>query len=259
MVVRLGRRGTGYEGTAELFDAAGAVIWTKVYPGPTHLPLSSCESVIDGLALCIAIKVDPVDAPSAPPPVPVPVPLSSDSPPTLPLPPPTRSLRLVVGLDGILTPFLAPSASAGFALWAELDLLDAPLAFELDLRSTWSLIPARVPLAYQPLFAVRASYLAGIFAGCWRGPVSLCPVLEVGRMSFSETGTIGKTIGSKILVAAGARAVIARPIGERFVLRGLFEVEGLLKPVFISDYAGNQISTPSPISLTCGLGFGGSL
>jgi hypothetical protein len=140
-----------------------------------------------------------------------------------------------------------------------MDLLDAPLAFELDLRSTWSLIPARVPLTYQPRFAVRTTYVAGVVAGCWRGPLSLCPVLEVGHMTYSEAGTIGVVSRSSILVAAGLRGMYARPITESFVLRGLFEVEGLLQPYSISEDTGRRASTPSPISLTLGLGFGGSL
>ena len=264
LVVRLGRRGAGYEGTAELYDAAGAVTWTKVYPGPTHPPSSSCESVIDGLALSIAIQVDPIEAPSAPPPlpalVPVPVPVSVPVPsPSIP-PPPKRSLQLVAGLDGIFTPFLAPSASAGFALWAAIDLLTEPLGFEFDLRATWSVLPARVPLMYQPLFAVYTSYVSGVFAGCWRGPVSLCPLLEVGHMSFSEAGRIGMVSRSSTLVAAGLRGVYARPITGHFVVRGLFEVEGLLHQLSpISDDTGHRASNPSPVSLTWGLGFGGSL
>ena len=41
LVVRLGRRGGGYEGAAELYDAAGTVTWVKVFPGPPHPPAGS--------------------------------------------------------------------------------------------------------------------------------------------------------------------------------------------------------------------------
>jgi len=238
--------------------------------------MRSCESLIDGLALCVAVKVeisldeDPVEAPPVPPPLPVPAPVPAPPippPPSLPppsLPPPSlpprkRSIQLVVGLDGIFTPLIAPSASAGFALWAVIDVLNIPLTFELDLRSTWSFVPARVPLAYQPLFALRASYVSGVLAGCWRGPVSVCPMLEVGSMSFSKPGTIGEAISPSILAAAGGRLVYARPIVERFVLRGLFEVEGVFHPFSISDDMDYQASIPSPVSFAWGVGFGGSL
>jgi hypothetical protein len=79
-------------------------------------------------------------------------------------------------------------------------------------------------------------------------------------MSYSEAGTIGvATRASSTLVAAGGRGVYARPITERFDVRGLFEVEYLLKPFSISDETGHRASTPSPVSLTWGIGFGGSL
>jgi hypothetical protein len=232
------------------------------------LDLAFSLSLVVDPVVWTPIKEEPVEAPPVTPPlpapapaaVPVPVPVPSPSPSIPPPPPPKRSLQLVVGLDGIFTPFLAPSASAGFALWAGIDLLNAPLSFELDLRSTWSVVPAHIPLAYQPLFAVRTSYVGGALAGCWRGPVSLCPVLEVGRMSYSEAGTIGEGSRSTVLAAAGGRLVYARPVTERFVLRGLFEVEGLLQqPSPILDYAGHPESTPSSVSLTWGVGFGGSL
>jgi hypothetical protein len=83
-------------------------------------------------------------------------------------------------------------------------------------------------------------------------------MLEVGRMSFSELDTIGEAIGPSILVAAGLHAVFARPITERFVLRTTFDTEGILKPFSYSDYTGHSNSTPSPLSFTWGIGFGGS-
>lgn len=52
LVVRIGRRGAGYEGTAELYDAAGAMIWTKVYPGPTHPPSAAISVFKDGACSC---------------------------------------------------------------------------------------------------------------------------------------------------------------------------------------------------------------
>ena len=153
-----------------------------------------------------------------------------------------------------------PLFMVGVSLWAgvNFNLLNLPLAFELDLRSTWSVVPAKVPLTYQPLFAVHTTYVSGVLAGCWRGPVSLCPLLEVGRMSFSQAGTIGESSRPSILVAAGLRGVYARPITERLILRGLVEVEGIPRPFSISEDAGHSASTPSPVSLTFGIGFGGS-
>lgn len=153
-----------------------------------------------------------------------------------------------------------PLFMVGVSLWAgvNFNLLNLPLAFELDLRSTWSVVPAKVPLPSQSIVAVRTAYVSGVVAGCWRGSITVCPLLEVGRASYSQAGTIGEASRSSILIAAGLRAVYARPITERFVLRGLVEVEGIPRPFSISDEAGHRASTPSPVSLTLGIGFGGS-
>jgi hypothetical protein len=78
-------------------------------------------------------------------------------------------------------------------------------------------------------------------------------------MSISQAGTLGGAGRFSIVVAAGGRAVYAHPIAERFALRGIFDIEGLLQPFSLSDDAGHHPSTPSPVSLTWGIGFGGSL
>jgi hypothetical protein len=52
--------------------------------------------------------------------------------------------------------------------------------------------------------------------------------------------------------------VYTRDIADHFVVRGLFEVGGVIQPFAISDYAGHSVSTPGRLSLACGIGFGGS-
>jgi hypothetical protein len=267
VVATITQEKTALKGLLELYDNDGRLLWSK----PSTRPRSQCATMVLEMAGALAFRLDPkiygddlIDpAPPAPPPAPAPVPAPAPppSPPPLPLPiaPPKPGFRFVAGLDGIFTPFIAPSASAGFALWAGLDVFKVPVSFELDMRSTWSLTPAHFPLAYQPLFAIRTSYVSGVLAGCWRGPVSVCPVLEVGRMSFSEASLHGGAIGSAIIAAAGVRGLYTRPIAERFVLRGLFEVEALLQPYSGSDDGRQPAARPSPVSLTWGVGFGGSL
>jgi hypothetical protein len=263
VVATITRENNALTGSLALYDNDGKLIWSK----PSTQPTWQCAALVREMAGALAFRLDPkiygpdlIEPPTPPDPAPVPTPVPTPSPPPIAPPPapPKRALRFVAGLDAVFMPFIAPSASAGFALWAGLDLLNVPLSFELDLRSTWSLAPAHIPLAYQPLFAVRASYVSGVLAGCWRQVVSLCPVLEVGRMSFSEAGTVGGTSRSSILVAAGLRGVYAFPIADHFVLRGLVEVEGLLRPFSISDDAGDRATIPSPVSLTWGIGFGTS-
>lgn len=74
-----------------------------------------------------------------PPPVPAaPPPVAPPAPPPASPPPPKRSLQLVAGADGIVLSSMAPSAMAGVSFWAgvNVNLLNLPLAFELDLRTT---------------------------------------------------------------------------------------------------------------------------
>jgi hypothetical protein len=265
LTVTVSRTGRLFEASVELRDGAGTVVWTRPFA-----PSSSCSDVLQNVALVVSEKLEPHAqiAPPAPAPspeaeapqvlsvaVPEPVPPQVARPPA----PPKRAFRFVAGLDGIFTAFIAPSANAGFAVWAGIDLVDVPVSFEVDLRSTWSLAPAHIPLAYQPFFAVRTSYVSGVLAGCWRGPVSLCPVLEVGGMSYSRADALGKLGGSTTLVGTGVRGVYAQPIAGRFVLRGLIELDGLLRPFTISDYPGHSASTPGRLALAGGIGFGGSL
>lgn len=273
VVATITREKNALTGFLALYDEEDKLIWSK----PSTQPTWQCAALVREMAGALAFRLDPkvygpdpIEAPPppvpvpepVPAPVPVPAPSSSHSspPPVAPLPAPIkRALRFVAGLDGIFMPVIAPSASAGFALWAGVDLLDVPVSFELDLRSTWSLVPARISLAYKPLFAVRVSYVSGVLVGCWRLAVSLCPVLEVGRMSFYEAVLTGRALGPSIIVAAGLRGIYALSIAESFVVRGLFDVEVLVKPISALDEAGQLTSSPSPISLTWGIGFGGSL
>ncbi|MFS8066440.1 MAG: hypothetical protein ACMG6S_08705, partial [Byssovorax sp.] len=194
--------------------------------------------------------------PAAPPPIAPPVPSPVASPP-----PPKRSFRLVAGLDGIFTPFIAPSAVAGISVWAGVDLLKLPLAFELDFRSSWSVAHAKVTLPYDPVIALRTTYLSAVVAGCWHRSFYLCPVLEVGRMSFSRVDAHAKLTGlpSSLVVAAGGRAAYAHTFAEHFVLRGLVEVEALIRSASIKDQSPQPLFSSSPVSLTVGLGFGGYL
>ena len=265
VVATITREKNALSGFLALHDNDGKLIWSK----PSTQPTWQCTALVREMAGALAFRLDPkiygpdpIEAPPPPEPVPVPVAAAPLLPPpvALPVAAPERALRFVAGLDGIFTPFIAPSASAGFALWAGLDLLHVPVSFELDLRSTWSLAATHIPLAYQPQFAVRTSYVSGVLAGCWRGPVSLCPLLEVGRMSFSRPGAPGTLIGPSLVVAAGGRAMYVRSIAGRFVVRGLFEVEGVLLPFSVSDVTSkHEALAPSPVSFTWGVGFGGSL
>ena len=273
VVATITREKNALTGFLALYDEEDKLIWSK----PSTQPTWQCAALVREMAGALAFRLDPKvygpDPIEAPPPVPdpdpvpepeaAPAPSSSHSspPPVAPPPaPPKRAFRFVAGLDGIFMPVIAPSASAGFALWAGLDLLEVPVSLELDLRSTWSLVPARISLAYKPLFTVRVSYVSGVLVGCWRLAVSLCSIHEAGSMSVSEAGTQGRHIEPAIVVSAGFRGAYVRPLLERFTVSGLFEVEGVLLPFSITDdKTVYNVSTPSRVSFTWGVGFGGLL
>ena len=273
MVVKIAREKGELSSSLSLYDGTGKQVWSK----PSLTPGSQCFALVQAMAGALAFRFDPlvfaapaVEAPQLPPlpppalPPPPPKPEPAPAPPSHATisPPPAQSklgFRLVAGLDGVFRPLIAPSASVGFAVWVGVDLLDLPLSFELDLRSSWSPVAARVPLTYRPHFAVRSSYVSGIFAGCWRRIVSLCPVLEVGNMSFSADNPPGGILGSQTIAAAGVRVAYERHLTGRFVFRSLFEVESLLKSASILGEAGSPVLSLNWVSFSWGMGFGGSL
>ncbi|MFS8070208.1 MAG: hypothetical protein ACMG6S_27915, partial [Byssovorax sp.] len=278
VVVKIAREKGALASSLSLYDSAGKQLWTK----PATFPAWQCLTLVQAMAGLLAVRFDPlvfrpavVEAPTLPPPPPKPEPEPEPEPEPKPAPPPCpvtapppappkRAFRLVGGLDGVFTSYIPPSATAGVALWAGVDLADLPLSFELDLRLTRSLIPVDVRNADQPHAAVRSSYISGVLAGCWHWSISVCPVLEIGSVSFSEVGSVGRTFDHSAVVAVGVRGAHKWHLGERFFVRGLVEGELVLKRASLLGQpspgeAGQPLLTPSLFSLSVGLGFGGSL
>ncbi|MFS8070413.1 MAG: hypothetical protein ACMG6S_28960 [Byssovorax sp.] len=288
VVVKIAREKGALSSSLTLYDSAGKQLWTK----PAIFPAWQCLTLVQLMAGLLAVRFEPlvfraaaVEAPppplpppllpaSLPPPPPSPPPPKPEPEPEPPPPPrpvaapppvpPKRGFRLLGGLDGVFTSFIAPSAHAGVAAWAGVELVDRALSFELDLRLTWSLVPADASLPYQPNIAVGSSYMSGVVAGCWRR--FFCPLLEVGSMSFSRAGALGATPRNRrsTVVAAGARFMHEQRITERLFVRGLFELEGIAKTAAIVTEAlpgGVDRPAPSPgrFSFSVGIGFGGSL
>ena len=281
VVVKIAREKGALASSLTLYDSAGKQLWTK----PAIFPAWQCLTLVQLMAGLLAVRFDPlvfraaaVVAPPPPPPLPPPLPLPPPplpKPESAPAPPPRpvtvslpvrpkRGFRLLGGLDGVFTSFIAPSASAGFGLWAGVDLVDRALSFELDLRSTWSFVPAEVPLPYQPHAAVRSSYISGVLAGCWRR--FFCPLLEIGSMKFSTAGAPAATPWNRrsAVVAAGARFMHEQRLSERVSVRGLFELEVIAKTAAMGSEAlpggeDRPALSPGRFSFSAGLGFGGSL
>ena len=230
LVVKLGRRGGGYEGTAELHDAAGAVTWRVVFPGLPHPPAGLCSSLLPALAFDIAVEVDSPVRPPAPPAVappvsPVveeppaaapPVPPVVEEPPIVKPPPaplvaPLRLFR--IGVSPWVEFRTAPRAAFGLSLglgfrvaWFSLDLegrWDPPAASVLDGIEVGT---SRVVGALVPCGHVK--YFAG------------CLLAEFGPSWGTVTGTriLGGT-QSAIYVATGGRLSAEIEIAPHLSLR----------------------------------------
>ncbi len=77
LVLTVRKQAPGYEGTAELRDPKGDVMWTTPIP-----PKASCFILLDRLSFKTAFRIDPPDAPPpAPPPPPPPPPPEPAMPP----------------------------------------------------------------------------------------------------------------------------------------------------------------------------------
>ena len=109
LMVTLGRRGPGYEGAAELRDAAGVVTWSMVFPGPSHPPAATCASLIPALAFGVALEVDPVETPPGDAPLPPVVKPPIVKPPPAKLEAPSAPFRIGASpwLDFATAPRLA--------------------------------------------------------------------------------------------------------------------------------------------------------
>ena len=262
-------------GSLSFYDSDGTQVWSNPYKFPAWQCLDLVQFMAGALAVRFDPKMRPVTPVEAPPPPPPPPPLPAPSklepeaapaalcPPrpvvTPPPAPPKRRFRLVAGFDGVFTSFIAPSAGAGVDLWAGIDLADRPFSFELDLRLIWSLTSVAVPIPYQPHFAVRSSYTSGVVAGCLRLPVSICALLEIGSMSFAKAVPHGDVFDHSAVVAVGGRGAYDWHLGERFLVRGLVELEGLVKPASLLNHVDQPLLSPRWFSLSGGVGFVGSL
>jgi hypothetical protein len=197
LVVTLGRRGAGYEGAAELHDAAGAVTWSMVFPGPPHPPAATCASLIAALAFGLAIEVDPV----APPPVDPPPPVVQ--PPIVPPPPPakpeapTRPFR--IGASPWVDFATAPRVAVGLSL----SLGFRVAWFSLDLEGRWD------PPA--------ASTIEGVEVGTSRGVGALVPCGHVRYFAgclLAEVDSLWGTVSGPG-INGGAHAAIYGTAGGR--------------------------------------------
>ncbi len=185
------------------------------------------------------------DPPSDPPP----------PPPPAPAPPAVRT-DLWFGVDGILMPLVTPRFGGGVAPWVTLHLNDS-ISLDVTVRQVWTILSA--PLLND---TYNANYSSIVLAGCWHTAVFLCPVVEVGRLSYSFDQTWdNEGPDPSLVVAAGGRLMIERPfMKRRFLVRVLGEVEGVAKRAsFVVDDGRHAGWTMAPVSITLGIGLGAHL
>jgi hypothetical protein len=212
LAVSLRRRGAGYEGTAELHDAAGAVTWSMLFPPPPHRPKSTCTELILALAFGVALEVDPVEltttAPSPSPPV--------VEPPLVKLPlakpeAPTRPFR--IGVSPWLDFGVAPRPAFGLSLG-----LGFRVAwFSLDLEGHWDPPAASILSGAE----VGTSRFVGALVPCGHvGYFAGCLLAEVGPLwgTVTEGGINGGT-QSAIYATVGARLSAEIEIAPHLALR----------------------------------------
>jgi hypothetical protein len=217
LVVTLGRRGYGYEGTAVIYDAAGAVFWSNTFPPATRAPAASCADLVDSLALSFTYQIDPI----------VPVPLQPAPPPVVqpaavpprPAPPPLPAqsepfafrfgAAAVVDLATAPRPAVGLSFGLGFRVsWFSLEMegrWDPPAGAIIEGAdlSTTRFVGALIPCGH-----------AGYFVGC--------ALAEVGPIWGTVTGA-GVTTGTQktLYVATGGRLGAEIPIAPHLVLRAV--------------------------------------
>ena len=245
LVVKLGRRGAGYEGTAELHDAAGAVTWRMVFPGPTHPPAVMCSSVIPALAFGVSVEVDPAAPPPVAPPSPAVVEPSIVTPPRAQFEAPPRPFR--IGVSPWVEFATAPRPAFGLSLG-----LGFRVAwFSLDFEGQWDPPAASIIDGAE----VETSRLVGALVPCGHlGYFAACLLAEVGSSGRAVTGAgINGGTQSAIYAATGGRLLAEIEIAPHLALRPAMDLR-LPLPRPVIRVAGADRWEASAVGVGLGVG-----
>ena len=216
LVVRLGRRGGGYDGKVELHDAAGAVTWAMVFPGLPHPPAVTCSSLIPALAFDVAVELDPPAPPAVAPPVqPVVVPPivtpQAHKPTPAHVEAPRRSFRIGV------SPWVEFGTAPREAFGLSLGLGFRVAWFSLDFEGHW--VPPAASII--DLAEVGMSRFVGALVPCGHVKyIAGCLLAEIGPSWGTVTGAgiLGGT-QSAIYVAIGGRLSAEFELAPHLALR----------------------------------------
>ena len=226
LVVTLGRRGYGYEGTAVIYDAAGAVFWSNTFPPRARAPAASCADLVDSLALSFTYQIDPivpvplqtaslpVVQPAAVPPRPAPRP----APPPLP-PAESEPFAFRFGAAAVvdLATALRPAAGLSFGLGFRVSW------FSLEMEGRWD-PPAGAILKGADLSAdLSITRFVGALVPCGHAGYFVgCALADLGPIWGTVTGA-GVTTGTQktLYVATGGRLGAEIPIAPHLVLRAV--------------------------------------
>jgi hypothetical protein len=252
VIVNVDRRGASLVGTAVRQDGAGREEWRREIATK-----SACHYLVEALAHAIsaALGKPPEDAePATPAPEPPAPPLPPPLPVALPAPPAAKAKpcpEILGGVEGIFTPLITPSASAGISPWFGVQPCALPLSFELGLRTTWSMVAAEK----GPTYRVRSSYVSGVLAACVHVRAFFgCPVFEAGAVRARLYGDPLPVEWSPFVLTAGVRAGAAWAFAEQFTLRGFLEVQGVAKGPHLLWHGSEFQRTPAAsIVLAVGL------
>jgi hypothetical protein len=237
LVVTLARRGTGYEGAAELRDAAGAVTWAMVFPAPSHTPATTCASLIPALAFGVSLEVDPVETQAATPPSPPVV-----EPPSA-TPPPAKPEASLPPFRAGVSPWLSFGTSPRPAFGLSLSLGFRVAWFSVDLEGRWD-PPAASTFSGDE---VRTSRIVGALVPC--GHVRYfagCLLAEIDSLSgtVTEAGINGGT-QSAVYGSVGARLSAEIDIAPHLELRPAVDLLLALQRPALDVYEVSRWDVPA--------------
>jgi hypothetical protein len=249
LTVTLRRRGYGYEGTTDLYDAAGALLWTRTLPPPTFPPAASCPSLVESLALSATNYIDPavpLALPLAPVAPPIPMPRKPDQPP----PPPVERWPFAfrVGAAVVVDVGTAPRPAVGLSLGLGFRVS----WFSLEMEGRWD-PPAGASIDGADVSTAR---FVGVLLPCGHtGYFVGCALAELGPIR----GTIiapGITPGTHetLYVAIGGRVGAEVPlVPHRLFLRPAVDLLVAAQSTEFRIALQRQWAT-SPVAAGFGLG-----